>query len=132
MIPGSYIITVDAPRKLVRLQLIGFWTAEMAAAFAAEQQAAVRRICSRPNQHLVLADLREFNLQSQVVVDICRDLIAHASLPSKRLAIVGGEGLARIQIKRILVRDRMEVFASPTEAEAWLLRPDTEAERLAG
>jgi hypothetical protein len=127
---GSYTIEIDAVRKLLRLQLIGFWTPEIAAAFVEAQQAAVRRISFQPHQHLVLADLSAFNLQSQVVVGICRDLIAKAPLPSKRLAIVGGEGLARIQIKRILVRDRMEVFSNVSSAEDWLFRVETD--RLAG
>lgn len=130
---GSYRIGVDAANKLISLELIGFWSAATAAAFARDQQAAVRRICTRPHQHLVLADLSDFALQPQVVVGICREMIADARLPSRRLAVVGGEGLARIQIKRILVRDRMEVFSDRESATAWLLAGESvDARRSAG
>jgi hypothetical protein len=118
---GSYTIEADATNRLLTLSLVGFWSAEVAEAFARDQQIAARRLSVRPHQHLTLADLSRFSLQPQVVVGICRALIADAALPSRKLAVVAGEGLARIQIKRILVRERMEVFSDRASAMAWLL-----------
>ena len=129
---GSYTIEVDEPNKLLLLELIGFWSAETAAAFARDQQVAVRRVSARPHVHLTLADLSRFSLQPQVVVGICRTLIAEAQIPSRRLAVVAGEGLARIQIKRILVRDRMQVFNDRAAANARLLDDDRVAMRRTG
>ena len=129
---GSYSIEVDVSSKLVLLDLVGFWSEDTATAFAQDVQAAVRRIGARPNQHLVLADLSRFRLQSQAVVAICRSSILDARLPARRLAVVVGEGLARIQIKRILVRDGMEVFAGRQAAIGWLLDEDRATMRRVG
>ena len=126
---GSYTIEVDVPNKLLLLELIGFWSAATATAFGRDVHAATRRIGVRPHQHLTLADLSRFSLQPQVVVGICRGLIVDARLPSRRLAVVAGEGLARIQIKRILVRERMEVFSDRRSAMTWLLTDETAAVR---
>jgi hypothetical protein len=117
---GEYRIETDAGRKLVRVKLIGFWDEAVANAFAVDEQAAVRTVARHSGEHLTLADLGEFNLQSQVVVKICQNLIEHAELKSRKLAVVSGDGLARIQIKRILLRDTMRVFSSVPEAEEWL------------
>ena len=122
----GYEIAVDAPRQLVRVKLIGFWNVDTATAFARDQQDAVRRLCTKPGQHLLLADLTEFNLQSQAVVGVCQDLITKAAFRSRRLAVVAGDGLARIQIKRILLRDRMQAFSNIDEAMAWLVTDDDE------
>jgi hypothetical protein len=119
-------IDFDVARKLVSAKLIGFWDIETAKAFAVDQQLAVRRVCNGPDQHLVLADLTDFNLQSQAVVVVCQDLITKSHFRSRRLAVVAGDGLARIQIKRILLRDRMQVFSSVDEAMAWLLADDAD------
>ncbi|WP_375382507.1 hypothetical protein [uncultured Sphingomonas sp.] len=126
---GSYTIEVDVPNRLLLLELVGFWSADTALAFGRDVHAATRRIGVRPHQHLTLADLSRFSLQPQVVVGICRALIVDARLPSRRLAVVAGEGLARIQIKRVLVRDRMEVFSDRSSAMNWLLTDETAAVR---
>ena len=128
---ARYEIDCDIGTKLVRAKLIGFWDVETAKAFAVDQQAAVRRVCFAPDQHLVLADLSEFNLQSQAVVVVCQDLITKAPFRSRRLAVVAGDGLARIQIKRILLRDRMQAFSTTEEAMAWLLADDADLGRSA-
>jgi hypothetical protein len=124
MQPPYYEIETDIPRKLVCVTLMGFWDVAIAQCFARDQQAAVRQVSSVPHQHLILADLSQFNLQSQAVVAVCQDLIVKSPLQSRRLAVVAGEGLARIQIKRILLRERMKAFSDTAAAMAWLLDDD--------
>jgi hypothetical protein len=116
-----YTIDSDPPHRLLRLVLSGFWTEEEARAFARDQQAAVRRLGPPFGTHLTLADLRSFALQTHEVSEVIRQLVINAAATSKRIAMVGGEGLARMQFKRITARDDARMFDTVEEAEAWLL-----------
>ena len=116
-----YRIEVDARRHLLRLTLEGFWDADTVRAFARDEQAAVARLRCARGEHLVLADLSGFTIQSQEVVAMCKAFIDNATNASKRLALVAGDGLARIQYKRVMGRAQMQMFTTIAEAEAWLL-----------
>jgi hypothetical protein len=116
-----YTIEVDTRRHLLRLTLEGFWQMDTVRAFAADEQAAAARLTCGAGEHLVLADLSGFTIQSQEVVAMCKAFINGATNSSKRLALVAGPGLARIQYKRVMGRDHMRMFQTIAEAEAWLL-----------
>jgi hypothetical protein len=124
-----YTFELDRPRGLLRIALSGFWSAETARVFAVDQQAAVAALGCARGAHIVLTDLSELKIQTQEVVNICKAFIDGAGNSSRRLALVGGEGLARIQSKRVLGRDNMKVFNSVREAEEWLLAPTTVTDR---
>lgn len=113
-----YTVSADPPRRLIRLTLTGFWTVEEATAFAHDQQAAVRELGPPFGTHLTLADVRDFAIQTQEVSAVIRDLVVNAAATSKRIALVGGEGLARIQVRRITERDAVQRFETIEEAEA--------------
>ncbi len=116
-----YSIASDPRHRMIRLVLAGFWDVDEARAFATEQQAEVRKFGPPNASHLTLADVRDFAVQTQEVSAILRELVRNAASTSKRLAVVGGEGLVRIQVKRITDRDEMQLFATVTDAESWLL-----------
>ncbi len=124
-----YTFEPDRPRGLLRIALSGFWSAETARDFAVDQQAAVAALGCANGQHVVLVDLSAFKIQSQEVVKLCKAFIEGATNSSRRLALVGGEGLARIQSKRVLGRDEMRIFDSVRDAERWLLEPTVAANR---
>jgi hypothetical protein len=117
-----YRIEVDAGRNLVRLTLNGFWQIETVRAFATDEQAAVASLSCGKGEHLVLADLSHFTIQSQEVVSMCKAFIDGATNTAKRLALVAGPGLARIQYKRVMGRDHMQLFQTVAKAEAWLFQ----------
>jgi len=119
-----YTIALDHAHGLLRLKLSGFWTADTVRAFAADQQAAVAKLGCANGNHIVLVDLSGFVIQTQEVVAMCKAFIDGAANPSRRLALVRGEGLARIQSKRVLGRPDMAIFGSIAEAEHWLFSPD--------
>ncbi|RYD59866.1 MAG: hypothetical protein EOP60_01090 [Sphingomonadales bacterium] len=118
-----YAFELDQPRGLLRIKLIGFWNLETASAFAIDQQVAVASLGCGKNMHVVLADLSDFKIQSQEVVNACKAFIDGARNSARRLALVGGEGLARIQSKRVLGREEMRMFSNVRDAEEWLLSP---------
>ena len=115
-----YTIAADRERRLLRLELTGFWSSDEASAFARDQQLAVRRLGPPFGTHLTLADVSNWDIQSQDVSAIIRDLVLNAASTSKRIALVGSRGLARMQFKRIVDREGMRVFMSSLDAEAWL------------
>lgn len=115
-----YTIDVDAKRNFLRLTLEGFWTIDTVRAFARDEQAAAARLSCAPGDHLVLADLSHFKIQSQEVVAMCKAFIDGATNASRRLALVAGPGLARIQYKRVMGREAMRMFPTVADAEAWL------------
>ncbi|RYY10607.1 MAG: hypothetical protein EON55_15975 [Alphaproteobacteria bacterium] len=120
MANAVYTIEADPSRKLLRLTLAGFWSASEAVAFAREQQAAVKKLGPPYGTHLTLADVRNFAVQTQEVTAVIRDLVLHATATSKRIALVGGEGLARIQFTRITQRQDVRRFATMEDADFWL------------
>lgn len=124
-----YTFEPDRARGLLRIALSGFWSAETARDFAVDQQAAVASLGCANGEHVVLVDLSEFKIQSQEVVKLCKAFIEGANNSSRRLALVGGEGLARIQSKRVLGRDEMRMFDSVRDAERWLMEPTIVADR---
>ncbi|MDB5676318.1 MAG: hypothetical protein JWM65_3300 [Sphingomonas bacterium] len=119
-----YAFEADRPHGLLRIRLSGFWDEDTARAFAVDQQAAVAALGSARGQHLVLTDLSGFKIQSQEVLHMCKAFIDGAGNPSRRLALVFGEGLARNQWKRVLGRNNMKMFNTVREAEQWLLAPE--------
>ena len=119
-----YSIVSDKPRRLLTLELTGFWDIDEANAFARDQQRAVRAFGPPFGTHLTLADVSGWPIQSQSVSAIIRDLVVNAGATSKRIALVGGDGLVRMQLKRVVERDGMRMFSSCREAEAWLVSDD--------
>lgn len=116
-----YTIECDHRRRMLTLVLKGFWSADEARAFVRDEQQAVRRLGPPAGTHLTLADVREFAIQTQEVSTIIRDLVMNGAATSKRIAlVVGGEGLARMQSRRIAEREDMQSFTCVKDAEAWL------------
>jgi hypothetical protein len=118
-----YTFELDRTRGLLRIALSGFWSTETVRDFTADQQAAVAALGCARGAHLVLTDLSDFKIQTQEVVKLCKEFIDGARNSSRRLALVGGDGLARIQSKRVLGRDDMRMFDTVREAEQWLFSP---------
>lgn len=124
----TFRIDVEQKNALVALRLIGFWKTADVAEFGKAQQTAVHDLGCAPGTHLVLADLSDFKLQSQEVVDAFTTLIATASIKARRLALVLGAGLAWMQAKRMVVRDKIAGFTDAKAARRWLLTGDVALE----
>lgn len=71
---------------------------------------------------LLLIDTGDTVIQSQETVAAFMRIVAHSPLKAKRIAVVRGDPLTRMQTQRILViRDDAAIFRSLGEAEAWEL-----------
>jgi hypothetical protein len=77
-----------------------------------------------PNRHVTLVDVSALKLQAQAVLPAFMTQIADPALRSRRLAFVVGGSLARMQVRRVTVRDDLFTATTIAEAEAYLFAGD--------
>lgn len=111
---------IDEDRKLIRLNLTGLLTPEDVAEFSRKEQAAIAKLGWKSGDFVILADTSRSPVQPQEIVAAFQHMIGHNPLKARRVAVVIGGSLARLQAKRILVRGYAETFETTAEAEAWL------------
>jgi hypothetical protein len=108
---------------VIFLRIAGALTVDDARACAAAKEAAVDSL-GTPYVHSTLVDIRELRVQPQEVFAIFTDFVAMTRHKSRKIAIVGGEGTARMQFRRIAerqpLRDEMRFFTVVSEARRWL------------
>lgn len=115
-----YFIDTDDQIGLMTIRFdTVFWDVGVAQCFARDAVAAASGMNWPVGEHLVLVDLRNAVLQTQQVYDQMKSLIGGAT--AKRIALVAAAPLARMQTKRLQLRDNIVMFAEMNEAAAWLL-----------
>jgi len=123
----TFEVTIDTARKLLRVTLTGFFDVQDVEALEAEKVLALRRLAVAPNQHLTLVDVSGCKLQPQDVFHAFQSAIGDPRYMAKRIAFVTGSSLARMQVRRMLLRDDAAFFDTIEAAEAWLFRPEAAA-----
>ena len=114
-------IVVEPEHKLIRANLHGFFDPATVAQFGRAVQMASAGMGCRSGEHLLLVDTTGCTLQAQEVVGAFQALITDSPLKSKRIAIVTGGSLSRMQVRRILVRDQALMFDDADDAEYWVI-----------
>ena len=117
-------ITIDRQRGLLKIVLGGFFGIQDVAEYVDAKSIAIRRLGCKPNQHLTLCDVTACNLQAQEVVKAFKATLDDPRHMSRRLAVVVGDALARMQVRRILTRTDAACFQDSASAEDWLFRTD--------
>jgi len=84
-----------------------------------QEHAAIQAMNCRLGDHLLLIDSTENVLQTQAVIEAFKRQIARPSR-AKRIAVVTGQSLSRMQARRLLLEQPGNVFETMAEAEAWL------------
>ena len=121
-----YQITTDPLRKLVTMSFDPlFWDEGVSKSFIRDCIGAVESLACDQKQHLILVDLRHAVLQSKDVYDRMLSLVASAT--ARRIALVAAAPLARMQTKRLQIRDDVVMFDELSVAESWLFRGDEAA-----
>ena len=115
-----YRISADASHKLVSIYFEPvFWDMEVCKRFMGDCLSAVASLGAQGGDFLVLVDLRDAVIQSQDVYVKAQALIA--SNAALRIALIASTPRARMQTKRLLLRDNVMMFPDVPEAEAWLV-----------
>ena len=100
------------------------FTIDGARACAAAKEAAVDSLGAPYDAHSTLVDVRDFRVQPQEIFAIFTNFVATTKHKSRKIAIVGAEGTARMQFRRVAerepLRDGMRFFTDVREARDWL------------
>lgn len=118
-----YVIKVEPDHKLMRLTMSGFFSVAEAQSLERDMQNATNDAGYREGGHLLLVDVSECVLQAQEVVAAFQMLLANRPQKARRIAVMTGGALARMQAKRVLERETMRIFDDCGEAEKWLAEP---------
>src|SRR5689334_7772815 len=117
-------IEISPADRIIYLRMIDGFTIEGARACAAAKEAAVDSLGPPYDAHSTLVDVRDLRIQSQDIFAIFTSFVANTRHKSRRIAIVGGEGTARMQFRRVAerepLRDDMRFFTNVSEARDWL------------
>jgi hypothetical protein len=117
-------IETSRAERIITLRMSGGFTVDEARVCAAAKEAAVHRLGPPYETHSTLLDVRDFRIQPQEIFAVFTDFVAMTKHKSRKIAIVGGEGSARMQFRRVAerqpLRDGMRFFTAVRDARAWL------------
>ncbi len=118
-------VETNHSERMIFLRLKGVLSIDEAHACAAAKEAAVESLGPPFDDHSTLLDIRDLRLQPQEIFAIFTNFVATTKHKSRKIAIVGGEGTARMQFRRVAerapLRDDMRFFTEAGEARSWLL-----------
>lgn len=113
-------ITTESSKRLVRLKLSGMLSEADVVELYRQEHAAILAMGCRLGEHLLLIDSTDNLLQTQSVIEAFKQQMAKPSR-AKRIAVVTGQSLSRMQARRLLTEQPGRTFETMAEAEAWLL-----------
>ena len=118
-------IETNQADRIIFIRMSGVFAVDEAHACAAAKEAAVDSLGPPYDDHSSLVDIRDLRLQPQEIFAVFTNFVATTKHKSRRIAIVGGEGTARMQFRRVAerapLRDHMRFFTDTDEARDWLV-----------
>lgn len=117
-------ITFDPSRRLLRLELSGFWSVETVDAFDRARREVETATRLQSGDHVCLVDVRRHAVQSQPVTARAQVVIQESPIQPRKIALLVASALARAQLSRIVVHPATKVFDNEGDAEAWLFASD--------
>jgi hypothetical protein len=121
---SMFEIETNHADRIISLRMIGGFTMDSARACAAAKETAVDSLGPPYDDHSSLVDVRDLRVQSRDIFAIFTNFVALTKHKSRKIAIVGGEGTARMQFRRVAerepLRDDMRFFTIVREARDWL------------
>ena len=126
-----YRIEISPEMDLLHVTLLGFFEPDDISAMRLSLIDAIGSLRCSAGEHLALYDVRECKIQSQQVVQAFRAMSDRKGIVARRIALVTGRSLMKMQIPRIVVDRESACFDDLTTAKAWLRRPAAPAIQLA-
>jgi hypothetical protein len=116
-----YSFSYDEGRTLLTVVQAGYWSIEEFREFEREFLAQHEKIRRRHKSYRVLAECRDYPVQSAEIGQAFGVLFEKLMAENKaHYAILTSSALNKIQAKRALPYDNIEFFADEAEAMAWL------------
>jgi hypothetical protein len=119
-----YTIDHDREAGIIRISVEGFWDAATAERFGADLRRPLTEAKASGRPVLVLSDARTFVVQPPEVAAIFARFEEEQGRMRDRMAMVVGSMLAKMQGERAVAGSTTRFFATPEEAEAWLIDPE--------
>ncbi|HCB76330.1 MAG TPA: hypothetical protein DEP91_09165 [Sphingomonas bacterium] len=118
---ADYSIRHDPGDRMLRITATGFWSAGLAAKFAADLLAQGVILRLRHGAFYTLADVSDAPVQPAGVVDQLAAMMPRAlQLTRAPIAAIAGSILTKMQIERYLNAPNCRVFTDHDEAVAWM------------
>jgi hypothetical protein len=118
-------IETDRADRIISLRMTGVFTVEEAHACAAAKEYAVDSLGPPYGAHATLLDVRDFRVHPQEIFAVFTNFVQATKHKSRKIAIVGGEGTARMQFRRVAerepLRQGMRFFTTVGDARKWLV-----------
>ena len=118
--PASYKIEQKPADALLQVTLTGFFSAADVKKLSSDLLAAIESLPCPPGTHLALYDIRDCKIQAQDIVRSFRTMSDTKGIVARRIAVVAGKSLMRMQLPRIVVDRDARWFDDIPEAAAWL------------
>jgi hypothetical protein len=117
---AHFNIELDPARKLLFVELSGFYTVADVHRYHAAVHAATARLGGMPSAQRMVCDISGMRIQTQDVVQAFSGVMADPKYKHRKVALVVASTLARMQAQRTTGARDAQFFASREEAEAWL------------
>ncbi|MFT3967310.1 MAG: hypothetical protein QM690_15650 [Sphingobium sp.] len=116
-----YSLRCEPERKLIVTEIHGFLTVGQVESFSVEEQQLARSMGCASGEYLLMVITEDAVIQSQEVVAKFMEIVSGSALKARRVAVVRGASLTRMQTQRILSgRKEAAIFVTRAEAEVWL------------
>ena len=116
-----HTVSLDEERCEVHFSISGFWSLEYFQGFLDDVNEAAMPLMKARKPIYALGDFEGFVPQNRETGEAIRDhLLAAQKYGLKRLAVVAGSPLVKMQYRRLSQGVEVEFFDSKTEALAWL------------
>jgi hypothetical protein len=117
----AYDVSVELPRKLLRMTLRGFWDGATFDAFATEFERALQTLHRAGGCEGAIVDGHEFAVQSRDILDRFGGIMQkNGPYLAKRTASIVPTELNRMQAARVTESLKRRDFTTMEDAEAWL------------
>ena len=116
----KFQVDTDPATDLLKVTLAGFMEATDVQALRHRVVEAIGSLRCDRGCHVALWDIRACKIQSQEVVGMFRSMSDERGVSARRIAMVVGGSLMRMQLHRILIDRDLRLFDDPDAAAAWL------------
>ncbi|MEG3086623.1 hypothetical protein [Sphingomonas sp. PB4P5] len=122
-----FAVAADPVSAVVHIHLSGFFDHAEVACFWREEQEVARAAQARHGTYDLLIETAGGMAQGQDVLAAFHRVIVESPVKARRIVIVSESALLRLQIRRVLASDTLQVVETLAEAEAWLASPERNA-----
>jgi len=118
---NPFEISVEIPRKLLRMTMRGFWDVQTFDAFATQFEKALQTLHRAGGCEGAIVDGREFAVQSRDILGRFGEIMQkNGPYLAKRTASIIPSELNRMQAARVTESLTRRDFTTMEDAEAWL------------